>query len=614
MRLSTRFTIAASALLTIAIACTSAPASPDTGDKPLIGTSPTPTPSQSADPVFVETLAPIENVEVQVAESFPLQYFLLITLGLPNGCARFDGYEVTRDGEDVRVRVTNLTPAPGETMACTMIYGIVETNIALGSDFDPAKTYNVAVNDFTTTFTTESAAVVGQTDETISEPAPIESVRIEVITSPSPQNELIVVSGLPNSCYSEEAHRITRNGDTFQVEITNLKIADPSVACAEIYRRVETRFLLAADIEPCKVYTVDVNDKSWQVQAIGPAISCLALEPTETPSNSDTIEVLAPIESIVINIAKSLPPQYFALVKSGLPNGCVRFDAYDVKRDGDEIRIQVTNLVPADPNTICTQVYGTVETNIALGSDFEPGVKYTVTVNDVTETFVALGESEPSQPTLGKPFRLEFGQVAILESGGLRIQFLEITEDSRCPIDALCVWAGQVTVLLGISGGDQPPSLVEITLEGGKERQAREQIGEYLIEFLALEPHPKSTEQIDMASYVATLAVSSAASGGAEARVVLSAKPVEGQPLTVSLAAERIGGADNDRSLWCKGKAWLFGDGYSTMEIPSCSFWSPNEKYPRQFEATHTYEAAVVYEVTFSYGPLVAEPLVIDVR
>jgi hypothetical protein len=36
----------------------------------------------------------------------------------------------------------------------------------------------------------------------------------------------------------------------------------------------------------------------------------------------------------------------------------------------------------------CTDVYGTVEHNIPLGSDFDPGTMYTVLVNDVAETFV----------------------------------------------------------------------------------------------------------------------------------------------------------------------------------------------------------------------------------
>ena len=117
-------------------------------------------------------------------------------------------------------------------------------------------------------------------------------------------------------------------------------------------------------------------------------------DPTATsapdqPADLAMVPVLAPIDGGQVRIAESFPPQYFLAVSSGLPNGCVQFDGYDVARDGDTIRVTVTNLKPADTGIFCTQVYGTVESNIALGSDFEPGKTYTVVVNDVTETFVA---------------------------------------------------------------------------------------------------------------------------------------------------------------------------------------------------------------------------------
>ena len=44
---------------------------------------------------------------------------------------------------------------------------------------------------------------------------------------------------------------------------------------------------------------------------------------------------------------------------------------------------------PADPEAMCNHVYGTVDTNIPLGIDFESGKAYSVVVSDVTETFVA---------------------------------------------------------------------------------------------------------------------------------------------------------------------------------------------------------------------------------
>ncbi len=43
------------------------------------------------------------------------------------------------------------------------------------------------------------------------------------------------------------------------------------------------------------------------------------------------------------------------------------------------------------------------------------------------------------------------GQVGLVD--GLRVRPLAIVEDSRCPIDAVCVWAGRLVVRAEVSGG-----------------------------------------------------------------------------------------------------------------------------------------------------------------
>ena len=116
------------------------------------------------------------------------------------------------------------------------------------------------------------------------------------------------------------------------------------------------------------------------------------------PPEPTMVEVPAPIDSVEINIAESFPPQYFVAVKSGLPNACYEFDRYEVDRDGETVRITVTNLKPEEP-MMCAEIYGAVESNITLGIDFDGGKTYTVYVNDVTETFVAQGTgAQPEQP------------------------------------------------------------------------------------------------------------------------------------------------------------------------------------------------------------------------
>jgi hypothetical protein len=52
----------------------------------------------------------------------------------------------------------------------------------------------------------------------------------------------------------------------------------------------------------------------------------------------------------------------------------------------------------------------------------------------------------PADPTAG------LGQWAF--AGSLKVRPLAIVEDSRCPINAICVWAGRLVVRTEIRGGD----------------------------------------------------------------------------------------------------------------------------------------------------------------
>ena len=103
----------------------------------------------------------------------------------------------------------------------------------------------------------------------------------------------------------------------------------------------------------------------------------------------DRVAEAAPIDALDVRIAESFPPQYFLHVQAGLPSGCAQQFRHDVERDDDFITVTVLNSFPAGTDNVCTAIYGIYELNIALGSDFEPGVTYTVAVNGQETTFTA---------------------------------------------------------------------------------------------------------------------------------------------------------------------------------------------------------------------------------
>ncbi len=100
----------------------------------------------------VRALAPVERVEVSVAESFPPQYSVGIVSREANSCVRFDSLDVRLDGSTVDVQVWNLVPRDTSGLVCAQVVSTTERNVALGTEFIQGETYTVLVNGVTETF------------------------------------------------------------------------------------------------------------------------------------------------------------------------------------------------------------------------------------------------------------------------------------------------------------------------------------------------------------------------------------------------------------------------------------------------------------------------------
>lgn len=51
---------------------------------------------------------------------------------------------------------------------------------------------------------------------------------------------------------------------------------------------------------------------------------------------------------------------------------------------------------------------------------------------------------------LNVPFQLKINQIATIKSENLKIKFLNVSSDSRCPADVNCIWQGEVTIVVNI--------------------------------------------------------------------------------------------------------------------------------------------------------------------
>ncbi|HYC52202.1 MAG TPA: hypothetical protein VEB19_13900 [Gemmatimonadaceae bacterium] len=100
-------------------------------------------------------------------------------------------------------------------------------------------------------------------------------------------------------------------------------------------------------------------------------------------------------------------------------------------------------------------------------------------------------------------FDLRVGAAVRILGTPLLVRFDTVSEDSRCPTDAQCVWEGNATIRLSVdSAGKIQP--VELRTSGTP--QPASAFG-HRIEYRALRPAPTTAAPIPSADYVVTLRV-----------------------------------------------------------------------------------------------------------
>jgi hypothetical protein len=88
---------------------------------------------------------------------------------------------------------------------------------------------------------------------------------------------------------------------------------------------------------------------------------------------------------------------------------------------------------------------------------------------------------------------------------GLKIKFISVEEDSRCPENARCVWAGNARVKIQVTSKRLGTKIFEMnTFSGPKGNQ----LDGYAINLENLSPGRKTSDPIRPSSYRATISVS----------------------------------------------------------------------------------------------------------
>lgn len=110
------------------------------------------------------------------------------------------------------------------------------------------------------------------------------------------------------------------------------------------------------------------------------------------------------------------------------------------------------------------------------------------------------GAPAPHAASLNQDIQLAPNEQAAYEQG-LTVEFVRIVEDSRCPSDTTCVWAGEVKVRVATRIDDAAP--VQHEIKAGEHAT----VGAFRVAVVNVQPERVSTHEIPQEDYRVTFKV-----------------------------------------------------------------------------------------------------------
>lgn len=114
---------------------------------------------------------------------------------------------------------------------------------------------------------------------------------------------------------------------------------------------------------------------------------------------------------------------------------------------------------------------------------------------------LAIGVLPATAAGHGETLRVQINKEKRFPKNKLTIRFVELVEDSRCPTDTNCIWAGNAKIKVRVTKNGRSHDL---TLETNGPQSSATAEG-YSIKLVGLTPSPRSNIRINRNGYVATL-------------------------------------------------------------------------------------------------------------
>lgn len=114
-------------------------------------------------------------------------------------------------------------------------------------------------------------------------------------------------------------------------------------------------------------------------------------------------------------------------------------------------------------------------------------------------------EEAAKKAMLDRDFKVSYGKEVTVKGSDLKVKFESVVEDSRCPKDVKCVWAGDAKILIRVRRGNREASKMELHTNGQFAQTGKYQ--QYVIRLVALDPYPTTGVKGKPGDYVATLLI-----------------------------------------------------------------------------------------------------------
>ena len=109
----------------------------------------------------------------------------------------------------------------------------------------------------------------------------------------------------------------------------------------------------------------------------------------------------------------------------------------------------------------------------------------------IIATSACAGIKTTSTVDPGASFTLAPGETAVVKGADARITFNKVTDDSRCPVDVTCVWAGDARIEITISRNGAADDTRILSITPPKYEAA---VGNLRIRFVSLAPVPRQAD------------------------------------------------------------------------------------------------------------------------